>query len=305
MIRRNFISLDISGEELRAVALRRQRSRGRVLVGARNTPLPKGSWLSSVREENILDRPRFVEAIREVLDPLSCKEDRIALSLPDPIGRFMLTEVESAFKSRQEGFDVIKWQLKKSLPTDPRDIQLDYQILEKTETGRYRLAVSLMSRTVLLQYEECLAEAGYHAVVVDFHSLNLFNYYRSRLDLGEDFVFVGVDGRMLNMQFFQGRIPCLHRYRNVIMDPAEVYKEINLSFAAIRESYPGFRRAGIFLHTDWKEHSALQEAIQAAFERDAVLLDPKLERIADTPSLLPSGKAKDFAAAVGAAERMM
>jgi type IV pilus assembly protein PilM len=209
-----------------------------------------------------------------------------------------------AFKSRQEGIEVLKWQLKKSLPAEPKDVHLDYQVLEKTETGRYRLAVALMVRGVLQQYEEVLAEAGYHAVIVDFHSLHLYNYYRSRLDLGEDFILVGIDDGLLGMQFFQGKIPCFQRHRRGVADSQEVFQEVNLSFAAIRESFSGFPRAGVFLHTDWEQPAALVEALRAAFEREVLVLDPKIERLAVQPLPPALGAGQSLVAAIGAAERL-
>ncbi len=305
MIRRNFLSLDICGGELRGVALRRQGAKTVVLTGARVTSLDDDVWALSVRDGNILDRDRFISAVKATLDPISGGEDRIVLSLPDSIGRMMLIEVDSTFKSREEGIEVVKWQLKKRLPAEAKDVQLDYQVLEKTETGRYRLAVSMIVRSVLHQYEDILSEAGYHPVVVDFHSLNLYNYYRSRLDLGDDFILVGIDGGFLGLQFYQGGIPCFYRYKRMVVDPLEVFKEVNMSFASIRESYSGFNRAAVFLHCDSPEGDALVEALEAAFERDVVVLDPKVGRLVVKP--LPPGSVanKNLAAAIGAAERLM
>lgn len=305
MIRRNFLSLDICDGMLRGVVLRRQGAKNLILSGARVAPLSGDIWLPSVREANILDRSRFIAVVKEVLDPLAGGEDRISLSLPDSIGRFLLTEVDAAFKSRQEGIEVVKWQLKKSLPAEAKDVQLDYQLLEKTESGRYRLAVSLMLRAVLQQYEEVLADAGYHAVTVDFHFLNLYNYYLSRTNLGEDFILVGIDGGLLGLQFFQGGIPSFHRHKRVSTDPQEIFNEINLSFAAIRERHPGYHRAAVFLHTDWVEHAGLQDALRAAFERDVILLDAKVERLAAKPGPPGVTHGQSLVAAIGAAERLM
>jgi type IV pilus assembly protein PilM len=305
LIRRNFLGLDISGGELRGVALRRQGAKTTVLSGAKTTALGEDAWTLSVRDANILDQPRFIAAVQATLRSLSAGEDRIALSLPDSIGRILLTEVDNLFKSREEGIEVVKWQLKKSLPAEAKDVQLDYQVLEKTETGRYRLAVSMIVRSVLRQYEDVLADAGYHPVIIDFHSLNLYNYYRSRLDLGDDFILVGIDGGLLGLQFFQGKIPCFHRHKRVVPEAEEVFKEINLSFASIRENYPGFHRAAVFLHCDWAERGSLIEALKAAFEREVFVLDPKVEQLAVTP-LAPGGAAGlSLVAAIGAAERLM
>jgi len=304
VIRRTFLGLDLCGDSLRGVALRRQGAKGALLTDARVTPLPAKAWTLSVREPNIVDRTAFVAAVKATLDPLARGEDRVALSLPDPLGRILLTEVDTAFKSRREGIEMLKWQLKKSLPAEPKDIQLDYQVLEKTETGRYRLVVALMVRSVLQQYEEVLAEAGYHAVVVDFHALHLYNYYRSRLDLGEDFILVGIDDGLLGMLFFQGKVPCFQRHKRIAADPQEVFQEVNLSFAAIREAFVGFFRAGVFLHTDWEQSETLVEALKAAFEREVLVLDPKIERLAVQPLPPALSAGRTLVAAIGAAERL-
>ncbi|MEJ2200621.1 MAG: hypothetical protein P8X63_06370 [Desulfuromonadaceae bacterium] len=304
MIRRNFLGLDLSGGCLRGVVLRRQRNQAAMLCGAGSVSLAAG-WSPTLRTENILDRAGFIAAVKELLDPLAGGEDRLALSLPDSIGRFVLTEVDTLLKSREEEIEVIKWQLKKALPAEAKDVQLDFQVLEKSESGRYRLAVSLLLRPVLRQYEEVLAEAGYHAVIVDFHALNLYNFYRSRLDLGEDFVLVGVDGGLLGLQFFQNRIPCFHRHKRISHDPQEIFDEINLSFATLGARYPGYNRAAVFLHTDWTEVAGLLEALRAAFEREVLVLDGKVDRFALKPEALGGVNGQSLVAAVGAAERLM
>jgi len=260
----------------------------------------------SVREPNVLDPRRFVEAVGEVLNPISAGEERIALSLPDGVGRVLLTETESAFKSKNEGVEILKWQLKASLPGDPKDVQLDYQILKKRDTGRYTLAVALIANPVLHQYEELLAEAGYHPAVVDFHSLHVYNYYRPRLDLGEDFILVGVEGGILSIQFFEGRVLAFHRTREVQSSPKRVFQELSRSVVGCRDSFPGFRRASLCLHSDWAERQPLVDALRSAFERDEVVqLEPHLERLAEPSLKVISGNLRSLVAAVGAAERML
>ncbi|TRO79478.1 hypothetical protein [Trichloromonas acetexigens] len=304
MIRRTFLGLDLCGRQLQAAALRRRGTKAPALVDVRLASLAEESWSLSVREPNIRDRAAFIAAVKSVLDPIARGEDRIALSLPDPLGRILLAEVETAFKSHQEGIEVLKWQLKKSLPAEPREVRLDYQVVEKTETGRYRVLVSLMLGSVLGQYEEVLAEAGYHPVVIDFHAMHRYNFYRPRIDLGEDFILVGVDGDLLGLQLFQGKIPVFQRHKRISGAFEEIFQEINLSFASVRESFPGFQRAGVFLHTA-PPATALMEVLKAAFEREVRLLDPKIEQLAPLPlpQLLNGGT--HLAAAVGAAERLL
>lgn len=306
MIRRTYPALDItSGGELRSVALHRK-GRGISLAGGRVFSLKQGDISLSIREPNVLEPRRFVEAVGEVLGPLAAGEDRIALSLPDSVGRVLLTETESAFKSKKEGVEILKWQLKNSLPGDPKEVQLDYQVLKKSDTGRYSLAVTLIANRVLHQYEELLAEAGYHAAVIDFHSLHVYNYYRPRLDPGEDFILVGVEGGGLSTQFFQGGVLTFHRAREVQTSSERVFQELSRSVVGCHENFPAFRRAAIFLHCDWPDRQPLVDAVRSAFERDEVVqLEPHLERLAPPSLQVASGSLRSLVAAVGAAERLL
>lgn len=305
MIRRTYPALDVTPDELRAVALHRK-ARGVSLVGRHVLPMPKGAIAPSMREPNIVDTRGFVAAVKEVLDPLAKGEDRIALSLPDEAGRILLTECESPFKSKKEGVDILKWQLKNSLPGDPKDIQLDYQALNKSETGRCSLAVAAISGQILAQYEQLLAEAGYHAAVVDFRSLHVYNYYRPRLDLGEDFILIGIEGGCLSMQYFQGRVLAFHRAREVQCSTVRVFQELSRTAVGCQENFPAFRRATVFLHSDWADQQPLAEVVRSALEREELVqLEPHLDRLAAPPLPALPGESRLLVAAVGAAERLL
>lgn len=304
MIYRTYLGLDVRPTELRAVSLRRK-GKGALLSGGRILSLPEGVLSPSVREPNILDQQRFIDAVHEVLDPLAGSEERVALTLPEAVGRILLPEVETTFKSREEGVDILKWQLKANMPVDPKAIQLDYQLLEKRDTGRYRLAVAMMARTVLSQYEDFLVEAGYNPGMVDFQSLNLYNFFQQRLDFGEDFILVGFEGGALTFQYFQGRTLAFHRAREIRTDPAHLFRELTRSMVGCQENFPAFRRAGVFFHSDSREPAPFLQAVRSAFEREVVLLDPHLDRMAQAPLDLPPWQARGLVAAVGAAERMM
>jgi type IV pilus assembly protein PilM len=304
VIYRTYMGLDVRTTELRAVSLRRK-GKGVLLSGGRILPLPEGALSPSVKEPNIIDTKCFIDAVRDVLDPLAGSEERIALTLPESVGRVLLPEVETVFKSREEGIDILKWQMKANMPLDPKEIQLDYQVLEKRDTGRYRLAVAMIARSVLNQYEDAVVEAGYNPGMIDFQSLNLYNFYRHRLDFGDDFILVGFEGGALTFQYFQGRILVFHRAREIQADPARLFRELTRSMVGCQENFPGFRRAAVFFHSDSPDRAHLLEAVKSAFEREIVPLDPHLDRMAQGALDLPPWQARGLVAAVGAAERMM
>lgn len=304
MIRRIYLGLDLGPEEIRAVALRRQ-GRSAALAGGRLLTLDRQVLVPNAREPNIRDRRRFIDSVREVLDPLAGREDRVALSLPEASGRLLFTDIEAPFRNLEEGREILKWQLKQSLPDEARAVQLDFQVIGRSETGRVRLLVALIGRPVLDQYEEVLAEAGYGAQLVDFHPLNLHNFYRPRLASGSDWTLVAIEQGNLSLQFFKGQAPVLLRTVQTDRDPARIFQEVSRTLASLGDHAAGLQRAPVYLHCDWPDSAAASEPVGAAFGRELTLLDAHLEDLAAGSLDLPDWRTRSLAAAIGAATRLM
>ena len=144
MIYRNYLGLDLLPRAMRAVALRRH-GKSTMLTGGRLLGLDEGILTPSFRNPNIIDINRFIEGLQEILDPLAAKEERLSIALPEQSGLMLLAEIESVLKSKSEGIEVLKWQLREKLP-DNVDLQIDYQVLARDETGRQKVLVCLQSR---------------------------------------------------------------------------------------------------------------------------------------------------------------
>lgn len=302
-MRRIFVGVDITREGLSLAAL--QRSRPSVsLIGLRFESL-EGSLEISSRKPNILDARRFVDGLRRGVESLAGYEERIALSLPDGAGRIFLTDVDAQFKTHQEGVDILKWRLKANLPAPPAMVSLDYQVLHRRDDGRQHCIVAAMAQPVLAQYEDLVLEAGRHAVNIDFHSLNLYNYYRPRLDIGDEFVLVGLGREGLSLQYVLGQSLCYQRARQVKLDPERAFREINRTLVEAYGSFPAMRRCPVFAHIDPDMGGDFANLLSAAFEREVKCLDPALKRFSGVPKsrgLQPIGS---VVAALGAAERLM
>lgn len=302
MIKRTYVGLSLGTEQLTGVALQRRRSAIR-LTGVRREALA-GTVELSGKQPNVTDPRRFVEVLRRTLEPLAGGEERIALSLPDRVGRIYLLETESGFKTRQEGVDILKWRLKGSLPVTPQQVQLDYQILERREDGRQRLIVAAIARPVLEQFEELVETVGRHAVQVVFHSLELSNYYQPRLDLGEEFLLVGVEKQQLSMMYFTARALAYQRVREMAPEPEQLFRELSRSLAEASTSHPAMQRCPVFAHIDPELPVSLREVLGSTLERDVRILDPQLKRFAgEAAAGLPANGS--VLAAISAAERLM
>ncbi len=302
MIKRTYVGLDLGAGQLTAAAL--QRSRPAVhLTGVRREALA-GVLEFSSRQPNVTDPGRFVEALRRTLDPLAGGEERIALSLPDRVGRLYLLETESAFKTRQEGVDIIKWRLKGSLPAPPQQVHLDYQVLERREDGRQRCVAIAIARPVLEQFESLIEAAGRHAVQIDFHSLRLCSYYRPNLDLGEEFFLVCVESNQLGMMFFSAQSLAYQRVRELSPEPEQLFRELSRSLVDASANHPSILRCPVFAHLDPDLPGSLREVLTSTLEREVRILDPQLKRYAGVAPLgLPANGA--VLAAISAAEQLM
>jgi len=300
MKRRIFLGLDLAPHSFRAVALRRQ-GREITLVGARMlNPDPSVVRFSS-REPNLVDRFRFVNQLREILTPLADQEERLSLSLPDRVGRILLTEVESGFKSHDEGCEILKWQLKNNLPAEAKDTTIDFQVVGQSEAGRQRVLVAAVRSDILNEYQDAIEEAGFGAGQIDFHASNLYAYYRARLNLDESMVLVSAEGETLSLQFFVQSQPVYARSTMVACEATSVFQELSRTLVSVSSGQPQLKKATVYLHTDWEEQEPLVQALAGCFEREIQVLD----MLKGAGFQLNHARPQALAAAIGAAERQM
>jgi type IV pilus assembly protein PilM len=304
MLRRTYLGLDIAGNELRAVALRRA-GRGSSLTGGKFLPLAPGRLAVSPHKLNILDQSGLISDLKDLFDGLAGREERVSVSLPDLAGRLLLTEVETPFKNRAEGQEILRWQMKKKLPVELGALHLDFQTLQRDDSGRTRVLVGLLSKAVVEQYEDVLGEAGFQAVQVELHALGLFNYYQPRLDLGDDFLFIGVENDNLIIKYFQEKVLTFCRVKRLIAHPEKVFQEVNRSIVGLREQFSSLRRSTVFAHVEPTDTDAYVAGLRTVFEREITLLDPKIDRLTPAGTHFDRAQATRLTAAIGTAERLM
>lgn len=304
MIYRNYLGLDLQSSVLRAVSMQR-RGMSLNLTDGRLIGLDQGVLLPSFRRENILDTEAFISAVREVLDPIAVAEERVSLALPEKAGRILLTQVETPLTSKAEGVEILKWQLREALPADG-ELQLDYQIVDRDESGRQSVVVTCMTEAVLKQYEDCLNLAGYGAEKIDFRCLCQFNYYHNRLGSDDDYVLILSESQSLVVQVYQAGVPVYHRACEVSGDVESIYRELNRVLSGERIRLGGLRRESVYLHSDQEENKELLEVLKSLFERDTIiLLDSELSRLGSPTLSIDKSQARSLITAVGAAERLM
>ena len=304
MIYRTYLGLDLQSSVMRAVSMQRH-GMSLTLTDGRLIGLEPGVLSPSFRRENILDTDAFVSAVREVLDPISGAEERVSLALPERAGRVLLTQVETPLVNKTEGVEILKWQLRDTLPAES-GLQLDYQIVDRDESGRQQVIVTCIVEDVLKQYEDCLNQAGYGAEKIDFRCLCQFDYYHKRLGSDNDFVLILSEGKSLVFQVYQSGIPVYHRACETSGDVESVYRELSRVLSGERNRLGGLRRESVYLHSDRDDNEELMAVLKSLFEKDSIiLLDPELSRLGSPTLSIDTSQARSLITAVGAAERLM
>ena len=305
MFRRTYLGLEICRDGMRAIAVQRK-GLGTALLGGQTLKLSDGVLCPVVQEPNVLKPDAFVDALREVLMPLAQGEERVAVALPDAAGHVFILDLDTPFKNRNEGLEIVRWKLKDLLPDRLTKIAVDYQVLEERESGSKRVLASVIAQDVLTQYEELLIKAGFSPCLIDFHALTLYSAYRSIVDLGADFFLIGVDNSQLSMLAFENKMLDFYRIKGLVDGPEQVFQELNRSMVGYRRAHAAVSRSTVYLHTDWPQRDELCDAVRSAFERDIQLLPSPLSRLSSAGKLtISTAEANGMAVALGMAERMI
>jgi type IV pilus assembly protein PilM len=271
-------------------------------------PLLPGTLHPSLRDRNILNPQGFLVALKEARNGLGFRGKYVSLSLPDSVGRVMILDMEERFKNRSEGLDVIRWKLKKKLPFDPADAQLDYQSVAKRENGDMVVLVAMVLRPVISQYEELFAAADLVPTRIDLNSFNLCRVFERRMADHDDYAFLTLYDSNLGIMFFAGGKPEFVRFRELAGGETvhdSLHNEIRCSFLSYKERFPERVLKNVFCVSPPRTAGYFSGVARDAIGCEPVLLETKTalyvkESIPSDPeSLFP------FTTAIGAALRAL
>ena len=301
---RSYIGVDIGASSLRAVVLRKQKgrfavSRCKVAPFALQAVFP-----SALAEEQNLDKKKIIESLTPLQESFADGEERVSLSLPESMGRLVLTEIDTLFSSKKEGREFLRWRLKKLLPLEPADIYLDYQILKQGATSQ-QLLISMMSRRVVEDLEEAFEEAGFFISVIDFHALNCFNYYTPIFEGANDFSFICCEDGILNFFYFADRTLSYYRTRAMPEKGDALFHEIQRSIIDCRNHHGSILQNPLYFHSNADSGLALFSSLNSFFSGRTVFLDTGLDKFFQKKTDFSPELSQNLAAAVGAAQRLM
>jgi type IV pilus assembly protein PilM len=231
---------------------------------------------------------------------------RVSVSLPDSSGRVVLLDLDTRFRARDEGADIIRWKLKKSFPFDISELHLDYQVLQEKDSGEVSTLVSLISRNVVNQYEELFAQAGLQSDCIDFTTFNLYRLFASRLDIVENAALMIRHWDTISILMFNNGVLEFYRSKELpssLNEMNRIFREINSSLSVYKDKHPGHSLSEVFCIDTHDDADAFRMVVAEATGLEAIMLEPG-RIVSRTESFSPDGKTlQALAAAVGAAAR--
>ena len=185
------LALEITATRVSGVALGEQG--GSLVIAAHAIePLPEGAAAPALNAPNVLDEQALAAAIGSVLSQLGHRVRRLALVLPDSVGKVSLLRFEKVPAKAQDLDQLIRWQVRKSAPFRIEDAQVAWAPGVALPGGGREYLVTAARRDIVRSYERACELAGGQAGIVDLASFNHINAVLAAGHLSGDWLLVSV-----------------------------------------------------------------------------------------------------------------
>ena len=184
-------AVEITGSHVTAVSTVEQH--GSTVVSAYGAEvLPAGAVEPALNAANIHDAAALTSAVRAALDKLSPRPRRVALTVPDTVGKVSLLRFEKVPAKLQDLDQLIRWQVRKAAPFRIEDAQVSWCPGTAIPGGGREYVVTIARRDIVASYEAACQAAGVHAGLVDLASFNLINAVLAAGKTSGDWLLVNV-----------------------------------------------------------------------------------------------------------------
>ncbi|HEX2453042.1 MAG TPA: pilus assembly protein PilM [Vicinamibacterales bacterium] len=184
-------ALEITRSHVTAVSAVEQRG-GTVVSSYSAEPLPPSAVEPGLNAVNVHDAGALTAAIKAALEKLSPRPRRIALVLPDTVGKVSLLRFEKVPAKLQDLDQLIRWQVRKAAPFRIEDAQVSWCHGAPLTGGGREYVVTIARRDIIAGYEAACQAADAHAGLVDLASFNLINAVLASGQTSGDWLLVNV-----------------------------------------------------------------------------------------------------------------
>jgi type IV pilus assembly protein PilM len=251
--------------------------------------VPPGAIVPALVGHNVVNRPAVVEALRAACERAGHRPRRAALVIPDVSARVSLVRFDQVPSRRDDLDQLIRWQVKKSLPFSLDEASITHSPGARVEAGREFIVVAAR-RDVVAEYEGVCDEAGIHAGLVDVATLCVANLYLAGGPPAGDWLIVHIRPEYTSIAIMRGSD--LIFFRNHTENDAEPLSDVvhqTAMYYQDRLSGHGFSR--IFTGGRSRVAGGIETAILDIEARlgtiveplDPTAMAPLVDRISVTP----------------------
>ena len=155
-----------------SIAVLGSRGAEAVVQGYGSAELQPGALAPSLTSHNVVDRAAIAQALRTACDRAGHKPRRAALIIPDLAARVSLVRFDQVPSRRDDLDQLIRWQIRKSLPFPLEEASITHSAGARLESGREFIVVAAR-KDVVAEYDD----AGIHAGLVDLATMAVANLY--------------------------------------------------------------------------------------------------------------------------------
>ncbi len=235
------IGLSIGSSAIKLVELKRVRKSWK-LVHFGSIQLPE----DSIVNREIVNGVAVAEGLRTLVNQLRMQKKSICAGLAgnSVIIKRMMIDVPNA----RELQDTVFWEAEQYLPFDVSEVVMDYETLNRSETGQTDVLLVAVKKTFLDSYASIIEEAALKPKIMDVEFFALQNLFEASYPTSknEAVCIVDIGAASLKMIVIHGGVPVFTKDsalggKNLTQ---EIQKHLNLSFSDAEALKVGGRGGG-------------------------------------------------------------
>lgn len=202
------VGLDIGSRYIKAVQLKESK-KGYTLERFGIVPIPP----ELIVDGSILDAPRVVEAIRQLIEESHIKAKDTVLSVSGH-SSVIVKRITLAEMTEEELEESIKFEAEQYVPFDIEDVNLDFQILGQGEQeDQMEVVIVAVKKEKIDEYVATVQEAGLKPIIVDTDVFTIENVYEINypVEPEKNIALVNIGASSINMNILQGGISMFTR----------------------------------------------------------------------------------------------
>lgn len=208
-----------------------QRTREAELMAISRVPLAESVFGHGSVSPLLTDPVTLVEALRRIAN--NRKIENVSVLLPDSWFRLHLLTLETLPDRWSEADDMVRWSLKRNLPSRRDELRIAWRTMEKTgKSGR--VAVLAASEDSISRIEKAIETAGMKAVLIEPIGLSLWNALSGPVpdDENDRLLFIARGGEIA-LALFRGERPLFYRSKRLTTGH-DLMQELRLSISYLR-----------------------------------------------------------------------